>query len=664
MAGTDIGRYWYVGANAIAAAAFIVLAAALAFNLGSLLGIAYYEEQAFALAVGLGLFLTYHRPADAKTGRGAVRAGIESVIGWALLAATVAFAWDFENYTLAIVQQPPEIVIGGTLLLIALLEAVRRVAGFSLVAVIVLILAYTLFGRYLPSDFAAPETEFGATIAYVVGDANAILGAPVAVAVIVVIPFIFMGEVLRLSNGSTFFTDLAMALVGRSTGGSAKVAVISSGLVGMVSGSAVGNVMTAGVITIPLMRNSGYTAVKAGAIESVASTGGQLMPPVMGAAAFLMAEFLQIPYSAVVIAAIIPALLYYGQLFLAVHLIAKRDGIAGVAVDAARARGILRRGWFFLAGLAALLLMLLSGQWRPESAAFLAAVFFALCGVTIGYDGTRMALRHCLSALVGAGRGSVDIVVISAAAGIVVGLLNVSGLSFSLSVFLIDLAGSNAFLLLVYTAVVSILLGMGMPTTGVYVLLATIVAPALVQLGILDLGAHFFIFYFGMMSMITPPVAMAAFAAASLAGTDPMKTGWNAVALAWPAFVLPFLLTSTPELLAIGPVPLVLAEAFAAAVGIAAITVAAYGYCGRRLGIQARAILMPAGAFCLLSFLPGDVVFGLRMAVALVLMLWMTGILSGRGAALAPAALRPAPVPVEEREGEGRLLARGQARPD
>jgi TRAP transporter 4TM/12TM fusion protein len=636
--------YWYGGINGIAAALFTLIAAALAFDLGPALGVSYYDEQAYALAVGLGLFLTYHRPAGGKDRRGARRAAIESVVGWIILAAVAAFAWRFEDYTLAVVQQPPEIVVGGTLLLIALLEAVRRVAGLSLVVVILVILAYTLFGRYLPQDFAAPDTEFGATIAYVVGDANAILGAPVAVAVVVVIPFIFMGEVLRLSNGSTFFTDLAMALVGRTSGGSAKVAVISSGLVGMVSGSAVGNVMTAGVITIPLMKRAGYPAVKAGAIESVASTGGQLMPPVMGAAAFLMAEFLQLPYAAIVVAAIIPSLIYYGQLFLAVHLIARRDGIAGVVVDTGRARAILARGWFFLAGLTALLLMLLSGQWRPESAAFLAAVFFAICGVTIGYDGTRMAVRQGLSAIVGAGRGSVDIVVISAAAGIVVGLLNVSGLSFSLSLFLINLAGSNALLLLVYTAIVSILLGMGMPTTGVYVLLATIVAPALVQLGILPLGAHFFIFYFGMMSMITPPVAMAAFAAASLAGTDPMKTGWTAVALAWPAFVLPFLLTATPALLFVGPLPMVLVEAALAAIGIAAVTAGAFGFCRQPLGIPARSIVIPAGAFCLLSVLPGDIMLAARIAVALGIVLWMSGVLARR-------APRPAGVAVPRSGG-------------
>jgi TRAP transporter 4TM/12TM fusion protein len=640
MTKPNAAQYWYGAINASAAAIFTLLAAALAFNLGSALGISYYEEQAFAVAVGIALFLAYHRPADGGK-RSPRRALVESVIAWIILAATLVFAWRFEDYTLAVVEQPPEIVVGGTLLAIALLEAIRRVAGLSLVVVILAIFGYTLFGHLLPSDFAAPDTDFGATIAYVVGDANAILGAPVAVAVIVVIPFIFMGEVLRLSNGSTFFTDLAMAMVGRTAGGSAKVAVISSGLVGMVSGSAVGNVMTAGVITIPLMKRAGYPAVKAGAIESVASTGGQLMPPVMGAAAFLMAEFLQVPYAAIVIAAIIPSALYYGQLFLAVHLIARRDGIAGVAADTARARAILKRGWFFLVGLTGLLVMLLSGQWRPESAAFLAAAFFALCGITIGYDGTRMAARRFLTAIVGAGRGSIDIIVISAGAGIVVGLLNVSGLSFSLSLFLINLAGSNAFLLLLYTAVVSIMLGMGMPTTGVYVLLATIVAPALVQLGILQLGAHFFIFYFGMMSMITPPVAMAAFAAASLAGTDPMKTGWTAVGLAWPAFVLPFLLTSTPALLFVGPLPMVLVEAALAAIGIAAVTAGAFGFCRQPLGIGMRASLMAVGVFCLLSILPGDVVLAARIAAALAVLLWMTGALARRAPRPAGVAVPP-----------------------
>ena len=630
MTRRDAAHYWYGGINAVAAAIFTLLAAALAFNLGSALGISYYEEQAFAVAVGLALFLTYHRPAGGKIARSARRAAIESVGAWIILVATLVFAWRFEDYTLAIVQQPPEIVIGGTVLVVALLEAVRRVAGLSLVFVILAIFGYTLFGRYLPSDFAAPATDFGATIAYVVGDANAILGAPVAVAVIVVIPFIFMGEVLRASNGSTFFTDLALAAVGRSAGGSAKVAVISSGLVGMVSGSAVGNVVTAGVITIPLMKRAGYPAEKAAAIEAVASTGGQLMPPVMGAAAFLMAEFLQIPYATIVVAAIIPALLYYGQLFLSVHLIAKRDGIAGVALDGTRALAILKRGWFFLGGLLALLLMLLSGQWRPETAAFLAAAFFALCGVVLGYGRLRMKLGQCFGAVdrrgalvdrhrrhLGRGRHRRRP---AQRVGAVVLALGVS-----------DQPGRQQ----------------------------RVPAPGLHR-GRLDPAGHGHADDGRLcaardhrragIGAARHPAARRAFLhllfrhdvddhAAGRHGRlrrrQPRGLGPDAHRLDRDGARLAGVRAAVPPDRDAGldvhrAAAAHIAEAALAAVGIAAITAGAFGYCRQALGVQARSILLPAGAFCLLSFLPGDALFALRLVVAIAVVLWMSGVLAKR----------------------------------
>jgi TRAP transporter 4TM/12TM fusion protein len=625
-----LAAHWFSAWNALAAGLLTFFAFALAFNLGSTFRIAYYEEQVYALSIGLAMFLTFHRPprpgTEGKPERSVNRAWVEGLVGWVILLASIAFAWRFASYSIAIVTQPPEIVIGGGLMILALLEAVRRMAGISLVIVIIVIFGYTLFGQYLPPAFAAPETDLGATIAYVVGDPNAILGSPIAVAVVVVIPFIFMGEVLRISAGSSFFTDIAMAMVGKAPGGSAKVAVVSSGLFGTISGSAVANVVGTGVITIPLMKSGGYSAEKAGAVEAVASTGGQLVPPVMGAAAFLMAEFLQISYAEVVLAAIIPSLLYYGSLFLAVHLIAKRDGIGGVNLESRKAAQILKSGWFFLAGLVALLALLLTGKARPEEAAFVAAVFFALCGMVIGYRGARMKVRDCVTPIMTAGQSSVDILVISAAAGIVVGLLNVSGLSFSLSLFLIQLASNNAFLLLLYTAIVSIILGMGMPTTGVYVLLAAVVAPALIQLGTLPLAAHFFIFYFGMLSMITPPVAMAAYAGASIAGGDPMKTGWTAMLIGWPAFVLPFLMAETNALLFVGPLHLVLVEGILAAVGVAAVTAGGMGYWNKPLSLVGRAIWLLAGIFCLLSVIPGDYVMPARVAVGLLLLAWMTGL--------------------------------------
>ncbi|HEV7372890.1 TRAP transporter fused permease subunit [Arenibaculum sp.] len=621
MTGHAFAHRWFALTNSLAAGALTVLSAALAFNLGSALGIVYYEEQAYALGVGLTLFLVFHRR------RGGAAAVPEAALAWALLAMTAYFAVHFDRYSMAVAFQPPEIVYGGAVVILALLEAVRRVAGWPLVLVILAIMAYTLLGQHLPSDFAAPPTDLTSMTIYVAADANSILGSPIAVAIVVVLPFLFMGNLLGRSGGAQYFTDLSLALFGRSPGGPAKVAVVSSGLQGAISGSAVANVASSGVMTIPMMKQAGYTPERAGAIEAVASTGGQLVPPVMGAAAFLMAEFLKISYAEIVLAAIIPSLLYYGSLFLAVHLMAQRDQLGRIDPDVERTARILKRGWFFLLGLGGLLLLLPFGGWRPEAAAFAAAAFFALCGLLIGYRGARMRPAELLASLSDTGRTAVDVLVISAAAGIVVGLLNVSGLSFSLSMFLIALARDSVVLLLAYTAVVSILLGMGMPTTGVYVLLATIVAPALVQLGILPLAAHFFIFYFGMMSMITPPVAMAAFAAASISGAKPMATGWTAMLIGWPAFILPFLMTETPELLFVGPLPLVLLEGALAVVGVAAVTAAGLGYWRRRLGAAQRLALGGLGAVALASVTTAspELAMAVRVAAAAGLLAWMAG---------------------------------------
>jgi TRAP transporter 4TM/12TM fusion protein len=628
MPNAAIMRHWFTVTNGAAAGVLTILSAALAFNLGSALGIVYYEEQAFALAAGLSLFLVYHRsPAKAgyDNGRSIGRAAVEAVIAWAILLASIAFARRFPNYANAVVSQPPELMVGGALFLLALFEAVRRVAGISLVLVILGIMAYTLFGQHLPAEFAAPPADLKRTLVYLVSDADALLGSPIAVAVVVVVPFLFMGEMLRLSAGSAFFTDLALAAVGRASGGSAKVAVVSSALMGCISGSAVSNVMSSGVITIPLMKSGGFPTERAAAIEAVASTGSQLMPPVMGAAAFLMAEFLQISYGIVVLAAIIPSLLYYGALFLAVHLIARRDGIGGLT-DKTAVAAVLKRGWFFLVGLLGLLAMLLSGAWQPESAAFVAAAFFAACGVALGYCGTRMRTIDVLTPIVSAGGISIDIIIISAAAGLVIGLLNLSGLTSSISLFLIELAHHSVALLLIFTALVSIVLGMGMPTTGVYVLLATLMAPALIQLGVLPLAAHFFIFYFGMMSMITPPVAMAAFAAASLAGSRPMMTGLKAMMIGWPAFIVPFLLTQNTALLFQGPLPLILLAATLAAVGVAAVTTAGIGFWQRPLDLVPRLVLAAVGVVVMISFFPGHTFFAIRIVLAVAIVLWMRGL--------------------------------------
>lgn len=598
MADTGFAPIWFGFWKRAVGAALAFLSIALAFDVGPALGILYYQEQLYALAVGLALFLFFHRAPRDVAGRG--RLGmlfgrVEFLFAWLLLLITLGFAWRFEAYANAVVFTPPEIVAGGIVILLALLEAVRRVAGMALVIVVVAIFLYALSNGILPDAYAPPPLTLPEAVTYLVVDVNSILGAPVAVAIYIVIPFILLGEVLRLSGGSAFFTEIATALVGRSTGGSAKIAVVSSALFGSISGSAVANVTSTGVISIPLMKDSGYTPTQAGAIEAVASTGGQLLPPVMGATAFLMAEFLQIPYGEVVLAAIIPALLYYIAIFYATHLLARKRGIVGLQTSGVSTAATLRQGWFFLLGLAGLLALLIDATFRPEAIALLTALFFAVCAAVIGYGGAKASVKALAGALPLAGRVSVEILLVSAIAGAVIGLLNISGLSFTLSLFLVDMAGGSVVVLLILTAMASIVLGMGMPTTGVYVLLATVIAPALINLGIPPLAAHMFIFYFGMLSMVTPPVAMAAFAGATIAKAPPMRTAIVAMGLGWPAFVIPFLFVHSPALLFSGPWEWIALETALALVGVFAVTSAALAYWGRGLALVERVALAILG---------------------------------------------------------------------
>jgi TRAP transporter 4TM/12TM fusion protein len=411
---------------------------------------------------------------------------------------------------------------------------------------------------------------------------------------------------LLKSGGSAFFTEISMALVGRFRGGQAKIAVIASGLFGSISGSAVSNVVTTGVITIPLMRGAGYRAVDAGAIEAVASTGGQLMPPIMGAAAFIMADFLQVPYTDVVIAALIPAILYYAALFIVADLEAGRRGITRIPeADIPRAWPVLKSGWIFPVPFAVLIGTLFFLNYSPELAALASAAVIFASGAIIGYKGKRLGWRDLLDALRSTGVAVLDIFMIGAAAGFVIGVLNLTGLGFGLTLALVKLGGGNAFLLLVISAAVCILLGMGMPTAGVYILLSTLVAPALVEVGFLPMAAHLFILYFGMMSMITPPVAIAAFAAASLSGADAMRTGFAAMRFGWLAYVIPFMFVFAPTLLMEGPSLAVAVAAVTAALGVWLVSIGVVGYLARPQAVVERllyviagiALVIPADAF-------------------------------------------------------------------
>jgi TRAP transporter 4TM/12TM fusion protein len=387
-------------------------------------------------------------------------------------------------------------------------------------------------------------------VVYLGLDTSGLFGLVLLIGVTVVVPFVFFGQLLSASGGASFFNDISLGLMGRFRGGAAKISIMASSLFGSINGIVVSNILATGVITIPMMKKSGFKPEHAAAVEASASNGGQLMPPVMGAVAFLMADFLQISYTQVAIAAAVPSLLYYLALFIQADLEAAKGNIMRVpAKEIPNLIRVFAKGWLFLLPFAVLIYALFWQNREPENAAVYACLAVMAVGFVFGYGAQRLTLRAVWDSLVRTGVSSADIIMISAAAGFIMGILQITGLSFALTVFLVNIGAGNVFLLLLIAAVLCIVLGMGMPTLGVYVLLAVLIVPALVEVGVTPIAAHMFILYLGMMSFVTPPVAIAAFFAANLAKANPMKTGWTAMRFSWTAYIVPFLFVFSPSLL-------------------------------------------------------------------------------------------------------------------
>ena len=569
---------------------------AWALEAPSWFGTAFFDQQLLALVAGLALcivFLTLSWRQEAHRRR----------IPWfdsgLAIASLVVFSWTSFHYERLLSDVPyytPEILWLGGAMVPLVLEGLRRCTGWALFTVVVVILSYALIAEYAPMFIRGKSQELYQLSTYLAFDTNALLGSPIKVGAEVVILFLLMGDILIRSGGGDFFLDLARSLLGRKRGGPAKMCVVASGLFGVISGSAVGNVAAVGQLTIPLMIRSGYKPRDAGAIEAVGSTGGQLMPPVMGAAAFLMAEFLAIPYSKVAVAAAIPAVLYYLALYWQVDLLAAKDRIAPPNNDdLPRFRQVLKDGWHFVVPLAALFFVLFHWESSPELAAIIASVVMLVIGMVRGYRRSPLVPIDVIWSLVETGRNSASLVITLAAAGLIIGVLNTSGLGFALTIWLVNLAGSNLFILLVITAVIALILGMGMPTTGVYILLAVLAAPALVQAGVTELPAHMFVLYFGLLSMITPPVALAAYAAAAISKAGPMETGWAACRIGWAKFILPFMFVLSPTLLMQGTPSAIALDAVTAVAGIYGANCGMVGYFLRPLSLIRRALLCVGG---------------------------------------------------------------------
>ncbi|HCQ64796.1 MAG TPA: C4-dicarboxylate ABC transporter permease [Rhodobacteraceae bacterium] len=582
------------------------------------LGFAVMTQQYMAFQLGLALTLTFVR----FGWRGGDKPGIGFLDGFIALVAFATLmyaAWDFAWLLKEQSYRPWQITVIGTVVVLAVMEGIRRRAGWMLFIIVSLFLVYALFADKVPGRLIGKALTPERLVQYVGFDPNAVFSTPLAVGTIIVLLFVFFGQLLFAAGGGNFFTDLAMALTGRSRGGAAKISVVGSALFGSISGSAVSNVVTTGVVTIPLMQRGGYTKRDAGAIEAVASTGGQLTPPIMGAAAFLMAEFLDISYFTVAGAALLPAALYYLSVFTQVDLIAGRDVVTSAETDILPASAVLREGWHFAVPFGLLLGGLFWWRLDPEQAALLASAAIVVVSLLRGYRGKRLSLATLGRVFVDTGESMVNLILVVAAAGFVIGVLNITGLGFALTLVLVDTVGANPVALLIVSALICIVLGMGMPTSGVYVLLAALVAPSLVQAGISPLAANLFILYFGMMSMITPPVALAAFAAATITEDDPLRTGIAAMRVGWAAFIIPFLFVATPELLMQGDWPAIALALGLSGVGVMAITAGIVGFWGRRLGPALRLAFVVSGSLALpLGFLGDARILNILAALAAV----------------------------------------------
>ncbi len=501
---------------------------------------------------------------------------------------------------------------------VMIFEAARRVVGWPMITVAFVFLIYAFFGPYVPGILAHRGVGFQEMFDHLFYTTEGIFGMPMGVSSTFIYLFILFGAYLETTGLGRFFIDIANAIAGWAAGGPAKVAVLSSGLMGTVSGSSVGNVAGTGSFTIPMMKKLGYRPEFAGAVEAAASTGGQLMPPIMGAAAFLMAEFVGVPYFEVVKAAVIPALLYYIGVWLGVHYEAKKYGLKGTPRDQLpNFKDLVIEKGHLAVPLIAIVYLLVTG-YTPMRAALAAILLTIICSCLRA--NTRISPKQIVQGLIDGSKGVLGVLIACATAGIIIGVVTKTGVGLKVATALLDLSGGLLLPAMFFTMVTSLILGMGVPTTANYVITSTIAAPALIQLKVPVLAAHMFAFYFGIVADVTPPVALAAFAGAGIAGANPMKCGVIAAKLAIAAFIVPYIFVLAPELLMINATTLSILYAGATAiVGMWGVSIAMIGFCQNVLNIFQRAIFM-VGGICMI--IPGSVTDLVGVALLVLGFLW------------------------------------------
>ena len=463
-------------------------------------------------------------------------------------------AYNYEAWLLSQHERGTFKVTAAIIAILLLSEGVRKTAGNGMAGVILASLLYGLFGHNAPGMFEGAQNDPDRLFVYLYTDGSAVLGFIIMVAGTLILGFLVLGQVMQASGATIFFSDIAMAAIGRRRGGPAKVAVLGSSLMGTVSGATVANIMSTGMVSIPMMKRNGFSAHMAAGIEAVASNGSQLAPPVMGATAFIIAEYLELPYSTIVASAIIPAIIYYLFLFCQIDFYARDKGMEGLKdEEVPKLNSVLKSGWIFIIPLLVLIFFLFILSFNPaKSALYSTASLLVLAFLKFR---KLPSLDMIYQSIILLGKPFVMLVMICGGAGIIIGVINMSGLGFSLALALSDVgAAYGLFVMLLLTAFISIILGMGMPTSAVYIIVAMLLAPSIAEMGVPLIAAHFFVFYFGLASMLTPPVAIASYAAASLAESDLKKTSLAGLRLGLSAFIIPFYFIYNPEILLIGNV--------------------------------------------------------------------------------------------------------------
>ncbi|MCL6610210.1 MAG: TRAP transporter permease [Peptococcaceae bacterium] len=516
-----------------------------------------------------------------------------------------------------------DLVIGAVCILLVL-DATRRSIGWPLPVVTSVFLLYCYFGDYIPGTFGHRGYDAGRIINQMYMTTEGIFGVPLGVVVSIVFLFVLFGSFLEKSGGGNFFINFAVSLAGRARGGPAKIAVIGSGLMGTISGSSIANVATVGTFTIPLMKRVGYRPEFAAAVEAGASTGGQIMPPVMGAGAFIMSEFTQIPYLQIIAAAAIPAVLYYFSIYMNVHFEACRNNMRGLPEDEVPGlKDVLKDGWIYILPIMALVVTLVLG-YSPARAAYVGIGLLILAGMLRA--STRMKPADFYEALRDAGMTSVGIVAACACAGMIVSAVSMTGLGIKFSNMIGTLAGGKIILALGLTMVASLILGMALPTTANYIVQASVAAPALVALGVPVMTAHLFVFYFGVFADITPPVALAAYTAAGIANSNPLISGFIASRNVIVAFLIPYLFVYFPALLCKAPATEVAFVTATSVLAVIAFSAAFSGYLRRNCNLLERLALLVTGGLLLYPEYLSSV-----LGLALLVLLYIRQGLGGKG---------------------------------